>query len=333
MKRYITLSEGNGGEENRELIEKVFFRHLGNDLLKRAEDATPIECKPNMVTSIDSFTISPIFFEGGDIGKLSICGTCNDIAMMGAKPKYITLSVVIEEGFDVRSLEKIVRSIKKELSVNGAIVVSGDTKVVPKGSVDKIFITTTGIGEVLYSGISISNIKVGDAVIVSRDIGSHGASIFASREGIEIQNDLKSDCASLWLQVEALINSGITLHALRDATRGGVSAVLNEWAVANNCSIEIEEASIPISQSVAGICEMLGFEATSLANEGTFLIALPKSEANKAIEILKEFDNSSNAAVIGEVTDDYKGKVVLKSQWGTKRFLDLPTGELLPRIC
>lgn len=326
----ITLAHGNGGQENNELISKVFYKAFKNDILEKSEDAAVIH-NGELAFSTDSFTVSPLFFPGSDIGKLAVCGTCNDLAMMGAKPKYLTCSVIIEEGFDFRSLEKIVRSMKKELEVNDAIVVSGDTKVVPRGSVDKIFINTTGIGEIQKKGISSNNITKKDVILVSRDIGAHGATIFASREGIDMSSSLQSDCASLYPQVKALIDADIKITALRDATRGGVSAVLNEWASQSNICVEVEEEKIPISDEVNGICELLGFEAMALANEGTFVLAIEKEDASKALEILKH--TNETASIIGTVSDQYIGKVVLNSAWGTKRFLELPTGELLPRIC
>jgi len=326
----ITLAHGNGGQENNELISKVFYKAFKNDILDKSEDAAVIE-NGNLAFSTDSFTVSPLFFNGADIGKLAICGTCNDLAMMGAKPKYLTCSVIIEEGLDKRTLDKIVKSMKEELEVNSAVVVSGDTKVVPKGSVDKIFINTTGIGQIQYKGISSNNITSEDTILVSRDIGAHGATIFASREGIDMNTNLKSDCASLYPQVKALIDAGIKITALRDATRGGVSAVLNEWAKQSNICIEVEEASIPVSDEVNGICELLGFEAMALANEGTFVLAIKNEDAQKALEVLKQ--TNETASIIGSVSDEHIGKVVLNSAWGTKRFLELPTGELLPRIC
>ncbi len=223
--------------------------------------------------------------------------------------------------------------MKKELDVNGAVVVSGDTKVVPKGSVDKIFINTTGIGEIAQKGISSNNISQNDLILLSRDIGRHGATIFAAREGIELATTLESDCASLHIQVKALIDAGVKITALRDATRGGVAAVLNEWASQSEVCIEIEEEKIPVSEEVYGICEMLGFEALSLANEGTFVLAIPQDSAQKALDVLHQFDNSANAVTVGSVSDAYIGKVILNSSYGTRRFLDVPTGELLPRIC
>ena len=332
MSNTITLAHGNGGAENNELITKVFYKAFKNDILSKSEDAAVIQ-DGTLAFSTDSFTVSPLFFNGADIGKLAVCGTCNDLAMMGAKPKYLTCSVIIEEGFEIRSLEKIVKSMKEELEINGAIVVSGDTKVVPKGAVDKIFINTTGIGEILYKGISSNNITENDLILVSRDIGAHGATIFAAREGMDLETSLKSDCISLYPQVKALIDSGVKITALRDATRGGVSAVLNEWAKQSNVCIEIDEEKIPVCDEVKGICEILGFDAMSLANEGTFVLAIKKEDAQKALEVLQTFKEAKTASIIGKVTQQYEQRVILNSQWGTKRFLDIPTGELLPRIC
>ena len=332
MSNTITLAHGNGGAENNELINKVFYKAFKNDILSKSEDAAVIQ-DGTLAFSTDSFTVSPLFFNGADIGKLAVCGTCNDLAMMGAKPKYLTCSVIIEEGFEIRSLEKIVKSMKEELEINGAMVVSGDTKVVPKGAVDKIFINTTGIGEILYKGISSNNITENDLILVSRDIGAHGATIFAAREGMDLETSLKSDCISLYPQVKALIDSGVKITALRDATRGGVSAVLNEWAKQSNVCIEIDEEKIPICDEVKGICEILGFDAMSLANEGTFVLAIKKEDAQKALEVLQTFKEAKTASIIGKVTQQYEQRVILNSQWGTKRFLDIPTGELLPRIC
>ena len=330
MNKTITIAHGNGGEENNELITNIFYKHFKNDILSKSEDAAVIE-NGRLAFTTDSFTVSPLFFPGGDIGKLAVCGTCNDLAMMGAKQKYLTCSVIIEEGFSSRELEKIVRSMKKELETNGAMVVSGDTKVVPKGSVDKLFINTTGIGEIEHKGISASALKEGMSILVSRDVGAHGATIFAAREGIELDSSLQTDCASLYPEVRALMDEGINIVALRDATRGGVAAVLNEWAKSSDVCIEIEEERIPVQEQVKGICEMLGFEAVNLANEGTFVLAVAKEDEEKALDVLRRTHSTSE--LIGTVTGQHKGRVILNSSWGTKRFLDLPTGELLPRIC
>jgi hydrogenase expression/formation protein HypE len=332
MTKTITLAHGNGGEENNELISKVFYKAFKNEILEKSEDAAVVH-HGTLAFSTDSFTVSPIIFPGADIGKLAVCGTCNDLAMMGAKPKYLTCSVILEEGFEIRTLERIVKSMQKELEINGAIIVSGDTKVVPKGSVDKIFINTSGIGEIQQKGISSNHITTNDVIIVSNSIGKHGATIFAAREGIDLSTTLQSDCASLWPVVEQLIQNDIPLTALRDATRGGVSAVLNEWAKQSNVCIEIEEKEVPICDEVQGICELLGFEALSLANEGTFVLAINEAYAQKALEVLHGCETSKEAKLIGKVSQQYEKKVILNTPWGTKRFLETPTGELLPRIC
>ncbi len=328
--KHIKLAHGNGGEENNELISKVFYKAFKNDILELSEDAAVIE-DGKLAFSTDSFTVTPLFFAGADIGKLAVCGTCNDLAMMGAKPKYLTCSVIIEEGFGVDELQKIVSSMQKELEINGAKVVSGDTKIVPRGSIDKIFINTTGIGEVLKKGISSNSITNEDVIILSRDIGCHGATIFAAREGIGLSSELQSDCASLYPVVKKLIDKDVKITAMRDATRGGLSAVLNEWAKQSDICIEIDEERIPISDEVMGLCEILGFDATSLANEGTFVLAVKEEDAEKALKILKTFNE--NASMIGKVTKQHVKKVILNSSWGTQRFLEMPTGELLPRIC
>ncbi|MBV5348078.1 hydrogenase expression/formation protein HypE [bacterium] len=332
MTKTVTLAQGNGGAENAELISKIFYKQFKNEILEKSEDAAIID-GGRLAFTTDSFTVSPIFFDGGDIGKLSICGTCNDLAMMGAKPTYMTCAVIVEEGFSIEELETIVASMKKELEINGANIVCGDTKVVPRGAVDKIFINTTGVGVVQKSGISSNCVSTADTIIVSNEIGKHGATIFANREGMEFSSDLKSDCTSLWPLVEKLLAEGIEITAMRDATRGGVAAVLNEWAKQSSICIEVNEESLPISDEVRGICEILGFEAYNLANEGTFVLAVKSADANRAVEILKTFEAGEKAAVIANVTHQYDGRVILLSAWGSKRFMDLPTGELLPRIC
>ena len=323
----ITLSYGGGGEETQKLIKELFYKNFSNEILESAEDAAVINPKGKLAFTTDSFTVSPIFFNGGNIGKLSIAGTCNDLAMMGAKPKYMSVGFMIEEGLEYSTLEKIVKTMADELKKIDTKIVCGDTKVVPAGSVDKIFINTSGIGEIQKDNISAHNLNEGDAIIVSRDIGKHGSVILANRFGVE--TDIKSDCKVLWEEVNALINEGINIKALRDATRGGISAVLNEWSEASKIAIEINEENIPISDEVMGLCEIFGFEPMDLANEGTFILAVSDEDKNKALEILKKFNE--NASIIGKVA---KGnKVILKSAYGSKRYIELPKGELLPRIC
>jgi hydrogenase expression/formation protein HypE len=323
----ITLAYGGGGEETNKLINELFYKYFNNDILTSAEDAAVVNANGKIAFTTDSFTVSPLFFNGGNIGKLAIAGTCNDLAMMGAKPEYISCGFMIEEGLDFETLEKIVKTMSEELSKVGAKIVCGDTKVVPAGSVDKIFINTSGIGHIKKEGISAHNLKEGDVVLVSRDIGKHGSVIMAHRYNVE--TSAQSDCKLLWDEVNALIEAGIDIKALRDATRGGLSAVLNEWVIASGVGIEIEEDKVPVSDEVNGLCEIFGFEPMDLANEGTFIVAVNENDAKKAEELLKKFN--PNASIIGKVTDG--NRVILKSPWGSSRYIELPKGELLPRIC
>ena len=334
MSKRILLSHGGGGEETQSLIKDLFFTHFENDILLKMEDAASVEMEHGKIAfTTDSFTVSPLFFNGGNIGKLAIAGTVNDLAMMGARPKYLTCSFIIEEGFEFEALEKIVISMKEEMKKSGVQIVAGDTKVIPKGGVDGLFINTSGIGEIIYDNLSAHHIVEEDAIIVSHHVGNHGACILAKREELELESDLKSDCASLWKPVEALIENGIHLHALRDATRGGLSAVLNEWAQTSHVCIEIEEATIPVALEVKGICELLGFEPYEFANEGTMVIALPKASVAVALEVLHQCDETKHATCIGYVTRRFDGKVILHTPWESERFLEPPKGELLPRIC
>ena len=331
--KQILLSHGGGGEETQKLIKELFFKYFSNPILEKMEDSAVLETNSKLAFTTDSFTVSPIFFKGGNIGKLAIAGTVNDLAMMGARPKYLSCSFIIEEGLPFEELEEIVKSMAEEMKKTGVQIVTGDTKVVPKGSADKIFINTTGIGEIVYKGISAHNIEERDVILVSGTIGDHGACIMAQREGIELEGDIASDCASLWPLVEDLINEGITIKAMRDPTRGGLSAVLNEWAEQSNIGIEIEEEKIPVKDEIQGLCELLGLEPYTLANEGKLILAVPQEKAEKALEIMKNNVLGKDAQIIGKAISDYKGKVILKSPYGSKRIMEPPAGELLPRIC
>ncbi|MGB6020139.1 MAG: hydrogenase expression/formation protein HypE [Sulfurimonadaceae bacterium] len=333
MPKQIQLSHGGGGEESNQLIHGLFFKYFGNEILLRDEDAAVLSVKEKIAFTTDSFTVSPIFFSGGNIGKLAIAGTVNDLAMMGAKPLYLSCGFMIEEGLPFSDLEAIVKTMAEELALSGAKIVCGDTKVVPKGSIDKIFINTSGIGELQTSNVSSHNLQEGDLIIVSRDIGRHGATILAAREGIDITSGLTTDCATLWPMVETLIENNITPNAMRDATRGGLAAVLNEWAMTSDVCIELQEEAIPISDDVQGLCEIFGFEATDFANEGTFVLAVKPDSAQQTVELLQRFENGKTAAIIGSVTQKKNRKVIINTAWGSSRYLDLPKGELLPRIC
>lgn len=329
----IQLSHGGGGEESAGLINGLFYTYFANDTLLSAEDAAVLHPQGKIAFTTDSFTVSPIFFQGGDIGKLAIAGTVNDLAMMGAKPLWLSSSFVIEEGFAYSDLERIVASMAQELKKSGAKIVCGDTKVVPKGSVDQIFINTSGIGEIQQEGISASHIEEGDVIIVSGDVGRHGTAILMAREGLGISGEIQSDCATLWGAVESLINSGIKIKAMRDATRGGLSAVLNEWAVQSDICLEIRESDVPVASQVKGVCELFGFEPFDFANEGTFILAVSAEDADNALKTLQAHEITCNTALIGDATVRKKGKVILHSAYGSSRYLDLPKGELLPRIC
>ncbi len=357
----ILLSHGGGGKETSELINDVLFKELyglnlnilNNDnaqnQIKLLEDAAILNSPQKIAFTTDSFTVNPIFFKGGDIGKLSVAGTVNDLSVMGAKPLFLSLGLIIEEGFSAADLRRVINSVAQEAKKSGVRVVTGDTKVVQKGKADGIFINTSGIGSVLYDNLSVYNITAGDAVIVSGDVGDHGAAIMSQREGIEMDVEIESDCASLWDMIELVLKQGVSISAIRDATRGGLAAVLNEWAMAAGVNIYIDEDNIPVNDSVKGFCELLGFEPYQLACEGRAVFAVKPEYVKKTLNILKSHPLGKNARIIGTVENnnyyagtgkgtggggfDFKGKVILKGIYGVNRLLDYPSGELLPRIC
>ncbi len=334
----IQLAQGSGGVATNELIEKVFLKHLGELFISQGEDAGVFNADSKMALSTDSFVITPLFFAGGDIGKLSVCGSSNDVAMMGAKPEFMSFGFMIEEGFSIDLLEKIVKSISLELKKTDIKILSADTKVLPKGSIDQIFINTTALGSIKLQNISAKNLQIGDKIILSAPIGAHGASIFASREEIGLSGNLQSDCAQLYPMLEELFGRDLQVRAMRDATRGGLSAVLNEWANASDVMIEVDEERILINDEVKGVCEILGLEAYMLANEGVCVLCVEAKFANEVCEILRKHPLGKQAQIIGEVSANTKskmlnGRVVLKSQYGGRRFMEYPQGEILPRIC
>ena len=331
----ILLSHGSGGVESQNLITELFYPLLEGCVIGGGEDAGITDSKSGkFAVSTDGYVVSPLFFAGGDIGKLSVCGSCNDVAMMGAKARYLSASFMLEEGFKCSELLRIVESFATTLKQSGAKLISADTKVLPKGALDKIFITTTAMGEFCYPHLNLSAFTIPQdcAIIVSGNIVTHGAVIYSNREGINLHSDLQSDCALLYPILEPLFKEEIRLYALRDATRGGIASVLNEWANASNIGIEIEEAHLPILPQVRGICELLGFEAYNLANEGMCVLCVAKEDATKALEILHS-QGAKDAAYIGCTMTQNPKKVILRTTFGAKRFLDYPSGELLPRIC
>lgn len=334
MDKTITLAHGAGGKQTSELIDQIFKAHFSNpDLTGDDAAVLPIEAGRIAFTT-DGFIVSPYEFPGGDIGKLSICGTVNDMSCMGAKPLYLSCAFVIEEGFPMEKLEQIAASMEKTAKESGVRIVAGDTKVAGKGQVDNIFITTTGIGQIM-EGVNTSGklAQPGDAVIVTGDIGRHGCAILVARDEFGIDANITSDCAPLWDTVKQMFNTTKNIHVIRDATRGGVGTVLYEIAEQSGVGIRLDAEKIPVAGEVSGICGMLGLEALYLACEGRLVVFAPKEIAPAIIETLHQCPYSKNAAIIGEVTSDIPGKVVMNTAIGLQTLLPQPGGELLPRIC
>lgn len=333
MDKKVTLAHGAGGKQTSELIEQVFKAHFSNPEFT-ADDAAILNVDGKIAMSTDGFIVSPYEFNGGNIGKLSICGTVNDLACMGAKPLYMTCSFIIEEGFSMDKLEEIASYMEKTAKEAGVKIVAGDTKVAGKGQVDNVFITTTGVGKVL-EGVSTSGAfaKPGDVIIVTGDIGRHGCTILLERENLGIEADVKSDCAPLWGTVESMLNTTKDIHVIRDATRGGVGTVLYEIAAESKVGVKLDAEAIPVDGAVKGVCGMLGLDPLYLANEGTLVVIAPKEQASALLDTLHQGKYSKNAAIIGEVTDTMPGKVVVTTEIGAETLLPQPGGELLPRIC
>lgn len=330
----VTLAHGAGGKQTSELIEKVFKAHFSNPEFTADDAAVLPEIGSKLAFTTDGFIVSPWKFNGGNIGKLSICGTVNDLSCMGAKPMYMTCAFVIEEGFPLDSLEEIAAAMGKTAAEVGVKIVAGDTKVAGKGQVDKVFITTTGIGSV-QEGANTSGkfAEPGDAVIVTGDVGRHGCTILLARDEYGIESDVDSDCAPLWGTVEDIFSVTNDIHVIRDATRGGVGTVLYEIAEQSGVGITLDQTSIPVDPRVKGVCGMLGLEPLYLACEGRLVIFAPQDKADSIVAKLREGKYSKNAAVIGRVTEENKGRVVLETELGTQTILPQPKGELLPRIC
>ncbi len=330
----VTLAHGAGGRQTSELIARVFQAHFSNPEFTADDAAVLPQPGGRLAMSTDGFIVSPWKFNGGNIGKLSICGTVNDLSCMGAKPLYMTCGFVIEEGFPLDDLEEIAAAMEKTAAEVGVKIVAGDTKVAGKGQCDGVFITTTGIGQIMeHAHTSGAYAKPGDAVIVSGDVGRHGCTILIARDDFGIGSDVDSDCAPLWGTVERMFEATDQIHVIRDATRGGVGTVLYEIAEQSNVGITLDAPSIPVDPRVKGVCGMLGLEPLYLACEGRLVIFAPQEEAQKLVDALHECPYSRNAAVIGHVTAEHAGRVVMETEIGTQTMLPQPKGELLPRIC
>ena len=334
MQDRVLLAHGSGGKLSHDLIEKNFVPAFGNPLLNKLDDSAVFELSGQLAFTTDSYTVSPIFFPGGDIGKLAVNGTVNDLAMSGAIPLYLSLSFIIEEGFLIAELEKIVNSVCQAADEAGVKIVAGDTKVVNQGSADKLFINTSGIG-IVATGVDISgaNAIPGDKVIVSGNLGDHGIAVLSQREGLKFQVPVESDCAPLNKLVAEILATSANIHCLRDPTRGGLATTLNEFARQSQVGIRIEEEGIPINKAVLAACELLGFDPLYVANEGKLVAVVAPSDADKVLARMRQNQYGTEAAIIGEVVNEHPGKVVMKTRLGSSRIVDMPVGELLPRIC
>lgn len=324
----ITAAHGSGGKSTSELIEKIFAKHLSNPILDMMEDSAVVDASNKIAVTTDSFVVTPLFFKGGDIGRLAVCGTVNDLLMRGAKAKYITCAFIIEEGADTDTLEKIVMSMAQTAKEAGVIAVAGDTKVI-EGS-GGVYINTTGIGFAQSDKIVSSNLQNNDAVIVSGTMGDHHAAILSARMGIE--NDISSDNAPLCEMVYALLSNSIDVHCMRDITRGGLATVLNEIADSSNVNIEIEESKIPVNESVKAFSQILGLNLLHMGNEGKLAAFVPMEQAQKALDIIRKCRYGENAQIIGKVSKNSTG-VTLITPIGGRRKVNVLIGEGLPRIC
>ena len=331
----IRLAHGGGGRFSQRLIEEVFLPVFGNTYLNPLDDSAVLDMPSSRVAfTTDSFVVDPLFFPGGDIGRLAVCGTVNDLAMVGAKPLYLSAGFIVEEGFPLDDLKRIVRSARQAADEAGVLVVAGDTKVVQRGNADGVFINTSGVG-VLLDGVTIlgSGARVGDCVVLSGPVGCHGMAVVTSREDLGFQNRIRSDVAPLNHLVEAMLKTTDQVHTMRDATRGGMATVLNEIAKQSGVGITLEEEKIPVTDEVKGACELLGFDPLYVANEGVLVALVSEEKAEDVVASMRKVVYGKNSAVVGRVTAQPKGKVVLRTQIGSHRIVDMLSGEQLPRIC
>ncbi len=334
MHTHILLDHGSGGLASQRLIKDIFVRHLGNPVLSLLNDAACLDISGPVAMSTDTFTVTPLFFPGGDIGSLAVHGTVNDVAMCGAVPKYLSCGFIIEEGLELKILERVVASMAQAAEGAEVQVVTGDTKVVPKGAVDQIFINTTGLGEILVHDPPQGNkARPGDLVLVSGSMGDHGLTILAHREGLAFQTPIQSDSAALHGLVHKLMQEAGAIHVLRDPTRGGLATTIKEIAEQSAVCIELDEAQIPVNPGVEEGCAFLGLDPLFLANEGKMICILPREYAPKALQIMRSHDMGHSAAIVGRVIAGHPGRVVLNTGIGGQRLVHMLEGEQLPRIC
>ncbi len=331
----ILLAHGGGGSLTRELIEKLFLSRLENPLLKPLDDSAIIVMGgKGYAFTTDSYVVKPYVFPGGDIGKLAVCGTINDLAVMGARPLWLSLSLILEEGLLLADLQKIVESIAATVGEAGVQIVTGDTKVVERGKCEGLYINTAGLGDIVAPNrLGAANVKPGDAVIINGPIGEHGVAVMSQREGIGFQTNVVSDCAPLWPLVKAILDTGGEIRAMRDPTRGGVAAAVCDIARASNVGIRLREDALPISREVRGACDLLGLDPLTIANEGKVLVFCRATDTANVLATMRENPLGKHARVIGEVSEQPQGMVTLRTTIGGERIIDMPTGEDLPRIC
>jgi hydrogenase expression/formation protein HypE len=331
----VLLAHGGGGTLMHQLIQKMFVSQFDNELLNVQHDGAIFEMNGvKLAFSTDSYVVQPIFFPGGDIGELAVYGTVNDLSMCGAKPLFLSVGLIIEEGLPMEDLWRVVQSMKHAAEKAGVKIVTGDTKVVDRGKGDKVFINTSGIG-VISDGVNISpkECKVGDVIIINGRIAEHGVAIMSAREGLEFESDIKSDTAPLNDLVEKMLSASKNIHVLRDPTRGGLASTLNEIASDSKLGIKIDETKIPVSEPVKAACEILGLDPLYVANEGKLVAFVVKEDAEKVLQVMKVHPLGKDSAIIGEVVEEPRKRVIMKTSIGSTRIVDMISGEQLPRIC
>lgn len=331
----ITLDHGSGGQASHDLVNKLFLKYFDNEFLNKMDDSAVLP-PPNSSIAIttDSYVVDPLFFPGGDIGSLAVHGTVNDLSMQGAIPLYITAGLILEEGFSLEKLENIVASMAQSAQEAGVTIVAGDTKVVPRGHADKIFINTSGIGS-LPEGLDVGahNAKPGDLILINGPIADHGITILTQREGLDLETPLTSDSAPLNHLISQILEASDSVHCLRDPTRGGIASALNEIAQQSEVGIEIFEEQIPIRKQVQSACEILGLDPLYIANEGKAIIFVAEGDADKVLNIMTKHKYGKGASIIGKVIADNRSQVLLRTRVGGTRIVTMLTGEQLPRIC
>lgn len=337
IRKNILLGHGSGGKLSHELIDKLFMKYFDNEILLAQGDSSilPLQGK-NISFTTDSYVVNPIFFPGGNIGNLAVDGTVNDLAVSGAKPLYLSVGFILEEGFSLDELEVIVKTMAEEAKKAGVRIVTGDTKVVERGHADKVFINTSGIGILPENRKNISSgceIKVGDKIIINGAVGDHGMAVMAARNDLNISSEMVSDCAPLNGLIETAFNITEDIKFMRDATRGGLSSVLTELFEGKSFGIEIEEEAVPVHDNVMGMCELLGFDPLQVANEGKVVMVVSADKAEAVVKAMQQHPYGKEAAIIGEITEAHPGKGWIITSIGGKRVIDMLAGEQLPRIC